>query len=256
MKFIGGEAMNSTDDNQTTDIRELIARAQAGDKTASDQIMAQNLGLVWSVVKKFTNRGYDPEDLFQIGAIGLIKCVKKFDLTYDVKFSTYAVPMIVGEIKRFLRDDGLIKISRPIKEIAQKSKYAKEEYQKQHDREPTINELATFMDVSLEDLILGLEATKEVESLHATIYQGQGGSPIFLIDKLARAENEENQTVDLLTLKAVIAKLKPKEREIIQMRYFEEKTQTEIAKYVGVSQVQVSRIEKKALANIKKEMVF
>ena len=246
--------MNSTDDNSKVDIRALIKRSQDGDKTASDQIMEQNLGLIWSVVKKFTNRGYDPEDLFQIGAIGLLKCVQKFDLSYDVKFSTYAVPMIVGEIKRFLRDDGLIKISRPIKEIAQKSKYAKEEYQKRHDREPTINELATFMDVDLEDLILGLEAAKEVESLHATIYQGQGGSPIFLIDKLARAESEENQTVDLLTLKQVIAKLKPKEREIIQMRYFEEKTQTEIAKHVGVSQVQVSRIEKKALEQLKREM--
>ena len=248
--------MNSNDDYQKADIRDLIALSQQGDKTAQDQIMEQNLGLIWSVVKKFTNRGYDPEDLFQIGAIGLLKCVQKFDLSYDVKFSTYAVPMIVGEIKRFLRDDGLIKISRPIKEIAQKSKYAKEEYQKLHDHEPTINQLATFMNVELEDLILGLEAAKEVESLHATIYQGQGGSPIFLIDKLARAESEENQTVDLLTLKQVIAKLKPKEREIIQMRYFEEKTQTEIAKHVGVSQVQVSRIEKKALESLRREMVF
>ena len=236
------------------DIKALIQRAQVGDKIAQDIIVQENMGLVWSVVKKFTNRGYDPEDLFQIGAIGLLKCVQKFDLSYDVKFSTYAVPMIVGEIKRFLRDDGLIKISRPIKEIAQKSKYAKEEYQRQHDQEPTIKQLATFMDIAVEDLILGLEAAKEVESLHATIYQGDG-SPIFLIDKLARAENEENTTVDLLALKDIIKKLKPKEREIIQMRYFEEKTQTEIAKHVGVSQVQVSRIEKKALENIRREMM-
>lgn len=241
------------ENNNKIDIRELIQLSQNGDKTAQDTIMKENMGLVWSVVKKFTNRGYEPEDLFQIGAIGLLKCVQKFDLNYDVKFSTYAVPMIVGEIKRFLRDDGLIKISRPIKEIAQKSKYAKEEYHIKYGKEPTINQLATFMEIELEDLILGLEAAKEVESLHATIYQGDG-SPIYLIDKLARSENEENATVDLLALKDTIKKLKPKEREIIQLRYFEEKTQTEIAKQVGVSQVQVSRIEKKALENIRREM--
>ena len=235
------------------DIKELIQLAQKGDKSAQDTIMKENMGLIWSVVKKFTNRGYEAEDLFQIGAIGLLKCIQKFDLSYDVKFSTYAVPMIVGEIKRFLRDDGLIKISRPIKEIAQKSKYAKEEFQRKYGKEPTINQLSSFMEIDLEDLILGLEAAKEVESLHATIYQGDG-SPIYLIDKLARAENEENATVDILALKDIIKKLKPKEREIIQMRYFEEKTQTEIAKQVGVSQVQVSRIEKKALENIRKEM--
>lgn len=231
-------------------IRELIKKSQDGDRQAQDILVQENMGLIWSVVKKFTNRGYDPEDLFQIGAIGLIKCIQKFDLSYDVKFSTYAVPMIVGEIKRFLRDDGLIKISRPIKEIAQKAKYAQEELLQKNGKPPTISELAQTLDVDQEDLLLALDASKEVESLHATIYQGDG-SPIYLIDKLARNSDNESTIVDIIALKEIIKKLKPKEREIIMLRYFSEKTQTEIAGQVGVSQVQVSRIEKKALNTIR-----
>ncbi|MCL1934906.1 MAG: RNA polymerase sporulation sigma factor SigF [Defluviitaleaceae bacterium] len=234
-------------------IKELIKKAQEGDQNAQSKIVEENMGLVWSVVKKFTGRGYEPDDLFQIGAIGLIKCIQKFDLNYDVKFSTYAVPMIIGEIKRFLRDDGLIKISRPIKEIASKAKYAKEEYLQKHGVAPTINQLAIAMDVDIEDLIVAMDATKEVESLYATIYQGDGG-PIYLIDKLIKVTNDENKIVDILALKEIIKNLKPKEREIIMLRYFSEKTQTEIAKQVGVSQVQVSRIEKKILENIRKEL--
>ena len=233
--------------------RELIKQSQSGDKTATDRLVEENMGLVWSVVKKFTNRGYDPEDLFQIGAIGLIKCINKFDLSYDVKFSTYAVPMIVGEIKRFLRDDGLIKVSRPIKEIAQKAKYMTEEMVQKTGRQPTVTELAKALEVDTEDLIMALDASKEVESLYATIYQGDG-SPIYLIDKIDQSESSENNIVDVLALKEIIKTLKPKEQEIIKLRYFSEKTQTEIAKLVGVSQVQVSRIEKKVLGTIKAQM--
>lgn len=233
--------------------RELIKQSQDGDKYATDTIVEENMGLVWSVVKKFTNRGYDPEDLFQIGAIGLIKCINKFDLTYEVKFSTYAVPMIVGEIKRFLRDDGLIKISRPIKEIAQKAKYKTEEIMQQTGQQPTVSQLAAALEVEQEDLILALDASKEVESLYATIYQGDG-SPIYLIDKIDHSDSGEANIVDVIALKEVIKTLKPKEQEIINLRYFSEKTQTEIAKLVGISQVQVSRIEKKVLGNIRTQL--
>lgn len=232
---------------------ELIKLAQEGDKEANDLIVEENMGLIWSVVKKFTGRGYDPEDLFQIGAIGLIKCIKKFDLSYDVKFSTYAVPMIIGEIKRFLRDDGMIKVSRPLKEIAVKAKYMKEELIQKTGRQPTINELATALGVDVEDLVVALEAGKEVESLHSTIYQGDG-SPIYLIDKLDQSAGSDGNMVDIIALKELISKLKPKERQIIMLRYFQEKTQTEIASQIGVSQVQVSRIEKKILQRIRENL--
>jgi RNA polymerase sporulation-specific sigma factor len=235
------------------EVRELIKRAQAGDKSASDTLVEQNMGLIWSVVKKFIGRGYEPDDLFQLGAIGLIKCINKFDLSYDVKFSTYAVPMIVGEIKRFLRDDGLIKVSRPLKEIAKKAKYMEESIIQKTGQQPTVSELAAAVEIEAEDLILALEAGKEVESLTATIYQGDG-SPIYLIDKLTKNNNNENTIVDMLTLRETINKLKPKEKEIIMLRYFSEKTQTEIAAQVGVSQVQVSRIEKKVLEGIRKQL--
>lgn len=233
--------------------KELIKQAQAGDKQATDILVEENMGLVWSVVKKFTNRGYEADDLFQIGAIGLIKCIQKFDLSYDVKFSTYAVPMIVGEIKRFLRDDGLIKVSRPMKEIAQKAKYMTEDIIKRTGNQPTVSELAAALEVDTEDLIIALDANKEVESLYATIYQGDG-SPIYLIDKIDQSDNNENNIVDVIALKEIIKTLKPKEQEIIKLRYFSEKTQTEIAKLVGVSQVQVSRIEKKVLSTIRMQM--
>jgi len=232
---------------------ELIKLAQEGDKQANDSIVEENMGLIWSVVKKFTGRGYDPEDLFQIGAIGLIKCIKKFDLSYDVKFSTYAVPMIIGEIKRFIRDDGMIKVSRPLKEIAIKAKYMKEELTQKTGRQPTINELAEALNVDSEDLVVALEAGKEVESLHATIYQGDG-SPIYLIDKLDQSPGSDGNMVDIIALKDLISNLKPKERQIIMLRYFQEKTQTEIASQIGVSQVQVSRIEKKILQRIRENL--
>ena len=229
---------------------ELIKLAQEGDKESHDLIVEENMGLIWSVVKKFTGRGYDPEDLFQVGAIGLIKCIKKFDLSYDVKFSTYAVPMIIGEIKRFLRDDGMIKVSRPLKETAIKAKYMREELTQKTGKQPTVNELAEALNIEPEDLVVALDAGKEVESLHSTIYQGDG-SPIYLIDKLDQNQGSDGNMVDIIALKEMISRLKPKERQIIMLRYFQEKTQTEIAMEIGVSQVQVSRIEKKILQSIR-----
>ena len=234
------------------DILELIKLAQNGDEKAVEIIIEEDSGLIWSVVRRFLNRGYDAEDLYQIGSIGLLKCIKKFDTNYEVKFSTYAVPMIMGEIKRFLRDDGLIKISRPLKEIATKAKYMRDVLTKKNDEEPTINELAIAIDVSVEDLVLALDADREVESLYSTVYQNDGKS-VYLIDKLELKNDSQENIVDNIVLKDIIENLEPREREIINLRYFEDKTQSQVAKIIGVSQVQVSRIEKKVLAKIREK---
>lgn len=231
----------------------LITRAQNGDDEATERIIKENSGLIWSVVKKFANRGYEAEDLYQIGAIGLLKCVRKFDLNFDVKFSTYAVPMIIGEIKRFIRDDGMIKVSRPMKELATKARYAQDLLTTRLGRQPTLHELADEIQVSTEDLIIAMESGLEVESLYATIHQGDGG-PIYLIDKIDQNINQDEQVVDMIALRQVIGRLKPKERQVIMLRYFHDKTQTEVAKKIGVSQVQVSRIEKKVLQSIREKL--
>jgi len=228
----------------------LIARAQAGDNDAAEQLIQENSGLIWSVVKKFSKRGYELDDLYQIGAIGLLKCIRKFDTSFEVKFSTYAIPMIIGEIKRFLRDDGMIKVSRPMKELATKARYATELLTSRLGRQPTISELAAELQVAQEDLVVAMDAGLDVESLHATIYQGDG-NPIFLIDKVAQNIDDSDRTVNILALKQLIDGLKPKERQVIILRYFQDKTQMEVAKTIGVSQVQVSRIEKKVLQVLK-----
>lgn len=234
------------------DTFELIAMAQAGDEEAAERIIKENSGLIWSVVKKFAGRGYEADDLYQIGAIGLLKCIRKFDMSYDVKFSTYAVPMIIGEIKRFLRDDGMIKVSRPIKELAGKARYMQEALTNRLGRTPTLSELATEVGAEVEDLIVAMESSHEVESLYTTIHQGDGG-PIYLIDKLNTDKSDE--MVDVLALKQIIGRLKSKERQVIWMRYFQDKTQTEVAREIGVSQVQVSRIEKKVLQTLREGMM-
>lgn len=233
-------------------IMELIQLAQNGDDEAKERIIKENSGLIWSIVRKFMGRGYEMEDLYQIGSIGLLKCIEKFDTTYNVKFSTYAVPMIIGEIKRFLRDDGMIKISRPLKETAMKARYVQESLRSKNGMEPTISELAREMEITPEELVMAMEAGREVESIYSTVYQGDG-SPVYLIDKLSRQEDDNDTIVDMITLKEILGKLPQKERQIITMRYFDDKTQAEIAKVVGISQVQVSRIEKKVLSVIREK---
>ncbi len=232
------------------EIFELIRKSQGGDKEATAKIVEDNQGLVWSVVKKFAGRGLEFDDLYQIGVIGLIKCIEKFDTSFEVKFSTYAVPMIMGEIRRFLRDDGIIKISRPIKELAIKIKYAKDEYIKDKGGMPTINELAEMLDVSNEDIILALDVTRDVESLYQSANKSDG-STVYLLDRVPAKNNDEEKIIDNLALAQVMNKLPQKEKDIITLRYFEDKTQCEVAKIIGVSQVQVSRIEKKVLMTMR-----
>lgn len=232
---------------------ELIERSQLGDKLAREQLVKENIGLVWSVVKKFSNRGYDIDDLFQIGSIGLLKSIEKFDSSYNVKFSTYAIPMIMGEIKRFLRDDGMIKVSRSLKEIAGKVRAARDNFQKESGREPTISEIANEIGITVEEAVMAIESNSEVESLYKTIYQGDG-NPIYLIDKLDKLCDDSSKMIDVLALKQIITELPQKEKEIIYLRYYQERTQTEIAEKIGISQVQVSRLEKKILNRLRQKL--
>ena len=201
-------------------------------------------------MRRFTNRGYESEDLFQIGSIGLMKAVDKFDLSYDVKFSTYAVPMIAGEIKRYLRDDGILKVSRSLKENCVRIYSAREKLEKELGREPVMEEIAQSAQLSVDEVVMSLESGAEVESLHKIIYQGDGND-ISLMDRLQEKENGQDAALNRIFLDEILKKLDARERQLIYMRYFKDMTQTEIAVEMGISQVQVSRMEKRILKQLK-----
>ena len=231
----------------------LIGKSQSGDKEAREVLIEKNLGLVHHIVKRFLGRGYDPEDLFQIGVIGLMKAIDKFDLKLEVRFSTYAVPMITGEIKRFLRDDGMIKVSRTLKENSVKMARMIEEYRKEHLCEPTVEQIAQQTGIPPEEVVMSFEAAADVESIYRTVYQGDG-SEVCLIDKIEEKRNYNEESVNRMVIAQIMEELPEKERTLIRMRYFEERTQTDIAAKLGISQVQVSRMEKKILASMKKKL--
>lgn len=231
----------------------LIQKSHQGDEEAKAQIVEENTGLIWCVVKRFYNRGAEAEDLFQIGSIGLLKAIDKFDLSYDVKFSTYAVPMISGEIKRFLRDDGMIKVSRSLKEMAYKAHCCREKLQGENGDEPSLGEIAKTMQVDKEELVLALEAGAEIESLHKTIYQ-KDGHEIQLLDKLEEKEEREEAVLNRMLLSQLLEQLRPEERQLIYLRYFANKTQTEVGNILGISQVQVSRMEKRILEEMREKI--
>ena len=214
----------------------------------------ENTGLVWSIVKRFAGRGCETEDLFQIGSIGLIKAIDHFDLTMEVRFSTYAVPMITGEIRRFLRDDGMLKVSRSLKELAVKIGAARERLEFSLGREPTIEELARQVGASREEVAASMEAGAEVESLYRPLGREEENSGC-LMDKIAETVSENDRLLDRLALGELLAGLGEKEQSIIRMRYFENRTQTEIAKTLGISQVQVSRLEKKILFQMREKLL-
>lgn len=232
---------------------ELVEKARKGDKNALNKLVEINLPLVSAITKKFLNRGYEYEDIYQIGCMGLIKAVNNFDSSYGVKFSTYAVPMIMGEIKRFIRDDGMIKVSRSVKTTARKLHYDKEALVKELNREPTLDELANYSGIEKEEIIFATESANSMQYLYDTIHQ-QDGAPIMLIDRLSDNYEENSDLVNRLALKEVIGNLDIKSRQIITLRYFKDKTQVEVAKMLGISQVQVSRIEKKVLKIMKEKL--
>ncbi|OIJ10723.1 RNA polymerase sigma-F factor [Anaerobacillus alkalilacustris] len=248
------EVKNVKKDAYLTDseVKELIAKSQNGDQDARDIIVNRNTRLVWSVVQRFLNRGYEPEDLYQIGCIGLIKSVDKFDLSYDVKFSTYAVPMIIGEIQRFLRDDGTVKVSRSLKETANKIRKMKDELSKTLGRVPTVAEIAEKLEITPEEVVFAQEASRSLSSIHETVYENDG-DPITLLDQIA--DQSENKWFDKIALKEAVRHLNERERLIVYLRYYKDQTQSEVANRLGISQVQVSRLEKKILQQIKDQMV-
>ncbi|NLV77587.1 MAG: RNA polymerase sporulation sigma factor SigF [Tissierellia bacterium] len=228
----------------------LILKAQQGDRSAKEKLVKHNIGLIKSVLRGFTNRGYDMEDLFQIGSIGLLKAIDKFDTSFDVKFSTYAVPMIAGEIKRFLRDDGIIKVSRSLKQTANRVKYTQENLAKTLGREPTIQEIADELNIDKEEIAMALESTYRPDYLFDVIHHDEG-SPLHVIDKINLEENGDEDIIDNILLKEMLSQLKERDRQVIVLRYFKDKTQVEVAELLGISQVQVSRIEKRIIEDMK-----
>lgn len=258
------------------DVMELLTKARAGNREARNQIVEENIGLVWNIVKRFTGRGYDQEDIFQIGCIGLIKAIDHFDMSYQVKFSTYAVPMITGEIKRFLRDDGMIKVSRTIKENGYKVKRVAESLSQKLGRNATIDEIAAATELTTEEIVLAMEAGSEVDSIYRTVYQSEG-KDITMVDQIVKTNGgaigyagtnsteagglvnkngalldvEKEEVVNHMLLRQLLNELGDKERKLIEYRYFHDMTQTQVAKCLGISQVQVSRLEKKILRQMR-----
>jgi len=231
-------------------IRSLIAASQKGDAAARDELVVSNQRLVWAVVQRFLGRGYEPDDLFQIGCIGLIKAIDKFDLSYDVKFSTYAVPMIIGEIQRFLRDDSTVKVSRGLKETAKKIRHTKDELAKALGRQPLLSEVAEALGLEPAEVVFAQEALRAPASIHETVFENDG-DPIYLMDQIA---DDNNNDFDKVALHEVLNRLPERERLIVYLRFFKDKTQSDVAKVLGISQVQVSRLEKRILQYIRTEL--
>ncbi|MSR91108.1 RNA polymerase sporulation sigma factor SigF [Inconstantimicrobium porci] len=250
---MGAENYNNKEELTYKDNDRLLLDAKNGDKDAMDKLIKLNLPLVSSISKKFINRGYEYEDIYQIGSIGLVKAIQNFDSSFNVKFSTYAVPMIMGEIKRFLRDDGMIKVSRGTKSLAKQLHFEKEELAKKLDREPTIDELAEYSGYNKEEILFALESTAGIQYLYDTVHQDDG-APVLLIDKIKQNDDDNTDLINRIALKEALANLEAKSRQIIMLRYFKDKTQVQVAKMLGISQVQVSRIEKKVLLEIRNSL--
>ena len=231
-----------------------IKRAQEGDKFEMDRLIRENNGLIWSIVKRFMNRGYEVEDLYQIVCIGFIKSIKRFDTNFEVKLSTYSVPYILGEIKRFIRDDGPIKVSRSIKELNTKINELKRHYLL-NGKEITLEQICKELKIQKEDAIIAMESTNAVESMDAAANaENKDGKQMTVFDKISTGKNEEEMITNKMVVNQLINELKDRDKEIILLRFFKEKTQTEVAKILGISQVQVSRIERKVLNEMKSKL--
>lgn len=246
----------------------LIEQLQAGRTELRDVLVEKNLGLVQHIVKRYVGRGVDAEDLFQIGSIGLIKAIDKFDLSFQVKFSTYAVPLICGEIKRFLRDDGIVKVSRSLKENNLTIRRYIDKFAKLNGRDPTFLEIEEETGIGQEEILLAMESANEVESIYQSVYQSDGNE-LFLVDQIVSGgtrrgigqtygmgeDYEKEEILNHILIKQIMTRLSEMERKLIEMRFFQDKTQTEVAKECGISQVQVSRMEKKILLKLRQEIL-
>ena len=227
-----------------------IKKAKAGDKEAMASLIEENNGLIWNIVKRFKERGYPLEDIYQIGCMGFIKAIKRFDENYEVRLSTYVVPVVIGEIKRFLRDDGPIKVSRSIKELSFKISVLQKEHLDKTGEEISIKDMAKALDISKEEIAMALDSNRQIESIY-TETNSDSDNTTSLLDKISTNIDEASVLTDKMAVKDLIKNLKTKDKEIILLRYFKEKTQTEVAKILGISQVQVSRIEKKILESMR-----
>lgn len=232
----------------------LFERIEQGDKEARETYIRGNLRLVLSVIKRFSQSNENVDDLFQIGCIGLIKAIDNFDSSLDVRFSTYAVPMIIGEIRRFLRDNNAIRVSRSLKDTAYKAIYARENLTRMNAKEPTITEIATEIGISKEDIVYALDAIQNPMSLYEPVYT-EGGDTLYVMDQISDKKSREENWVENISLSEAMKRLNERENEIITLRFFEGKTQMEVAEYIGISQAQVSRLEKNALAVMKKYLM-
>ncbi|MCL6443715.1 MAG: RNA polymerase sporulation sigma factor SigF [Alicyclobacillus sp.] len=233
------------------EVRQLIQAGQAGDTSARERLVLTNQRLVWAVVQRFLGRGYEADDLFQIGCIGLMKAIDKFDLSYDVKFSTYAVPMIIGEIQRFLRDDSTVKVSRSLKETAKQIRRVRDELSKKLGRQPHISEIAEVMQLDPSEVVFAQDALRAPASIHETVFENDG-DPIYLMDQIA--DDEHAEWFDKIALHEILNRLPERERLIVYLRFFKDKTQSDVAGVLGISQVQVSRLEKRILQTIRNEL--
>ena len=232
---------------------ENIIEAQNGNEEAMEKLIKENNGLIWSIVRRFKDRGYEIEDLYQLGAMGFIQSIYKFDLNLDYKLSTYAVPYILGEIKRFIRDDGPIKVSRSVRELLIKIKEVQKFYENKEGKELTLKEIADELQVEVEEVVYALTTSKPLESINEEVYDESDKTT--LLDKITINVDEETKVVDKILLKDMLKTLSEKEKEVIILRYFKGQTQTQVAKILGVSQVQISRLEKRILGNLRELLV-
>lgn len=233
------------------EMRQLFAEMQQGDLSAREKLVNGNLRLVLSVIQRFNNRGEFVDDLFQVGCIGLMKAIDNFDLEQNVKFSTYAVPMIIGEIRRYLRDNNPIRVSRSLRDIAYKALQVRDQLTNQILREPSIVEISEAMDVAKEDVVFALDAIQDPVSLFEPIYH-DGGDPIYVMDQISDERHQDSQWVEEIAIREALQKLNEREKKILSMRFFEGKTQMEVAEEIGISQAQVSRVEKAAITHMQK----
>lgn len=233
------------------EMRVLFRKFQAGDRSAREELVNGNLRLVLSVIQRFNNRGENVDDLFQVGCIGLMKAIDNFDLSQNVKFSTYAVPMIIGEIRRYLRDNNPIRVSRSLRDIAYKALQVRDTLTNRHSREPTVQEISKVLNVAKEDVVFALDAIQDPVSLFEPVYQ-DGGDPIFVMDQLSDEKTKDIHWDEQIALKEAMERLNDREKMILSMRFFEGKTQMEVADEIGISQAQVSRLEKAAIHQMNK----